>query len=129
MPTLYARLGGEPAVNAAVELFYDKILADDRVNRFFEGVDMRFQTAKLKRFLTSAFDSRPETYSGLDMNAAHAPLVRRGLNDSHFDAILEHLPAALTELGVPDDLMVEAVQIAESVRGDILGRRGRTLSA
>jgi len=38
--SLYEKIGGEGAVNAAVDIFYRKVLADDRINRFFEGVDM-----------------------------------------------------------------------------------------
>ena len=37
--TLFDRLGGEAAVNAAVDIFYRKVLADDRINQFFEGID------------------------------------------------------------------------------------------
>ena len=38
--TIYQRLGGRPAVLAAVELLYQKMLADARLSRFFVGVDM-----------------------------------------------------------------------------------------
>ena len=52
---LYQEIGGEPAVNAAVDLFYRKVLKDDRMKRFFDGVDMDKQAAKQKAFLTMAF--------------------------------------------------------------------------
>jgi hemoglobin len=40
---LFVRIGGEGAVNAAVELFYTKVLADDRVKDFFTQTDMNKQ--------------------------------------------------------------------------------------
>ena len=48
--TLFEQLGGEGAVNAAVDIFYRKVLMDDRINRFFEGVDMDKQAVKKKHF-------------------------------------------------------------------------------
>lgn len=48
--SLYERIGGEAAVNAAVDIFYRKVLADDRISRFFEGVDMEKQAAKQRGF-------------------------------------------------------------------------------
>ncbi len=119
--SLYDRIGGEAAVNAAVDIFYRKVLADDRINHFFEGVDMEKQAAKQKAFLTFAFGG-PANYSGKDMRLGHAHLVEKGLNDSHFDAVMENLAATLKELNVPDDLIAEAAAIAESVRNDVLGR-------
>ena len=38
--SLYERIGGEKAVSAAVGVFYEKVLADDRVNHFFTNMDM-----------------------------------------------------------------------------------------
>src|ERR1017187_7513032 len=118
---LYQQLGGEPAVDAAVDVFYRKVLSDDRISSFFEGVDMDRQAAKQKAFLTMAFGG-PHNYSGADMRKAHAHLVARGLNDSHFDAVMENLGATLTELKVPGHLIAQAAAIAESTRKDVLGK-------
>lgn len=119
--SLFDRIGGEAAVNAAVDVFYRKVLADDRINSFFEGVDMDKQAAKQKAFLTMALGG-PNNYTGEDMRKGHAHLVERGLNDSHFDAVMENLGATLKELNVPDDLIAEAAAIAESTRNDVLGK-------
>ncbi|MDH5230718.1 MAG: group 1 truncated hemoglobin [Gammaproteobacteria bacterium] len=119
--TLYEKLGGDAAVNAAVDIFYRKVLADDRINSFFEGIDMDKQAAKQKAFLTMAFGG-PHNYTGKDMRDGHAHLVKKGLNDTHFDAVMENLGATLKELNVPDDLIAQAAAIAESTRNDVLGR-------
>lgn len=118
---LYDRLGGEAAVNAAVDIFYRKVLADDRISDFFDGVDMEQQAAKQKAFLTMAFGG-PNNYTGEDMRKGHAHLVERGLNDSHFDAVVENLGGTLAELGVSDDLIGEVAAIAETTRNDVLGK-------
>jgi len=119
--SLYDQIGGEAAVNAAVDIFYRKVLADDRINSFFEGVDMENQAAKQKAFLTMAFGG-PNSYTGEDMRKAHAHLVAKGLNDSHFDAVMENIGATLTELNVPGELIAQAAAIAESTRNDVLGK-------
>ncbi|ORU92433.1 MAG: globin [Cycloclasticus sp. symbiont of Bathymodiolus heckerae] len=119
--SLYEKLGGEAAVDAAVDLFYRKVLADDRINNFFDGVDMAGQLAKQKAFLTMAFGG-PNNYTGADLRTGHAHLVERGLNDSHFDAVVENLGATLTELGISDELIGEVVAVCEPTRNDILGK-------
>jgi hemoglobin len=119
--SLYDRIGGSAAVDAAVDIFYRKVLSDDRINQYFEGVDMDKQAAKQKAFLTMAFGG-PHNYSGKDMRNAHANLVKNGLSDEHFDAVMENLGATLQELNVPDELIAEAAKIAESTRNDVLSR-------
>lgn len=119
--TLYERIGGEPAVNAAVDIFYRKVISDYRINRFFDNTDMDQQIAKQKAFFTMAFGG-PNNYTGKDMRAAHARLVKMGLDNSHFDAVMEHLGATLTELNVPAELIAEAAAIAEGARNDVLGK-------
>ncbi len=122
MSTLFEKIGGADAVNAAVEKFYKKVLADDRIKHFFEGVDMDRQAKHQKRFLTYAFGGAP-SYPGKTMRIAHKRLVEdMGLSDEHFDAVLENLGKTLKELGVPDDLIGEAASIAESTRNDVLNK-------
>lgn len=121
MTTLFDQLGGAAAVDAAVDIFYDKVLADDRIRHFFAQTDMARQRAHQKAFLTVAFGG-PNHYTGRDMRAGHAKLVQEGLNDSHFDAVVELLAATLTELGVSGALIQEVVAVAETVRNDVLGR-------
>ena len=121
MSSLYEQLGGQPAVEAAVDIFYRKVLNDDRISHYFEAVDMEKQIGKQKAFLTMAFGG-PHNYTGLDMRKAHAPLVERGLNDGHFNAVAENLSATLVELGVAQPLIDQVMAIAGSTRNDVLGR-------
>ncbi len=119
--SVFEKIGGVAAVDAAVDVFYRKVLSDDRISEFFEDVDMERQSAKQKAFLTMALGG-PNNYSGADMRRGHAHLVARGLNDTHFDAVMENLAATLQELNVPAELIAEAAAICESTRNDVLGR-------
>jgi len=118
---LYERIGGQAAVMAAVDLFYEKVLADDLTRPFFAGLDMAAQTKKQVAFMTWAFGG-PEEYKGRDLRSAHAPLLKRGLGDAHFDAVAKHLEATLTELGVARDLIDEALTLVAGTRSEVLGR-------
>jgi hemoglobin len=121
MSTLYERLGGAPAIDAAVEIFYRKVLSDARINRFFDAVDMDRQAAKQRAFLAMVMGG-PNSYTGKDMREGHKHLVANGLDDSHVDAVLENLAATLTELGVSDAEIGDVVVLANSVRDDVLNR-------
>lgn len=118
---LYTRLGGHAAVNAAVEIFYRKVIRDPRINMFFSGVDMHQQIEKQKGFLTFAFGGVAH-YSGQDLRVAHEPLVQRGLNSAHFDIVIQHLRSTLQELDVEKSLVDEALKIVEHTRHEVLGR-------
>lgn len=116
--SLYERIGGEAAVDAAVDVFYRKVLADERISHHFDSVDMDAQRNKQKAFLTFAFGG-PHGYNGRDMRTAHAKMM---LTEADFDAVMENLGATLKELNVPDDLIGEAASIALSVKADVLNR-------
>lgn len=120
--SLYERLGGQAAIMAAVDLFYQKVLTDDVTRGFFESLDMAAQTKKQIAFMTWAFGG-PTEFRGRDLTAAHANLVKnKGLSDVHFDAVAKHLDATLRELGVDQKLIQEALGIVGSTREKVLGR-------
>ncbi|MBS1122905.1 MAG: globin [Deltaproteobacteria bacterium] len=119
--TLFSRLGGEPAVTAAVDIFYRKVLLDRRINRFFEHMDVDALRDKQRAFLTMVLGGR-DAYQGRDLRSAHARLLKLGLDDLHFDAVAELLEQTLQELGVPAELVAEVSEIVASTRTDVLGR-------
>lgn len=118
MKTLFERIGGDAAVNAAVDIFYKKVLNDDRTTQFFEGLDMAAQANKQKEFLTMVFGG-PNNYSGKNMRDAHAHL---GLKEFHFNAVVELLAETLKELNVPGEMIGEVAKIANSVKADVLNQ-------
>ena len=125
MASLYEELGGAPAIEAAVDIFYRKVLGDEHIARFFEGVDMERQAAKQKGFLTMVTGG-PNNYTGKDMRVGHAHLLKLGLDDSHVDAVVGHLGDTLRELGVGEERIAQVAAIANSVRDDVLGRSPQT---
>lgn len=121
MSTLYDKLGGASAVDLAVEKFYEKVLADERVQHFFAGTNMQQQKQHQKAFMTYAFGGESH-WDGRPFPDAHKELVAEmGLTDSHFDAIAEDLIATLVEMEVPQALIDEVVQIVGSTshRNDV----------
>lgn len=120
MTTLFDKIGGSAAVAAAVPLFYQKVLTDDRLSHFFTGMDIERIESHQKAFLTYAFGG-PNNYSGRSLRGAHQSLAEKyGLTNTHFDAVIGHLAATLAELNVPSELIAEAGAIAESTRADVL---------
>lgn len=74
MTTLFEKLGGAEAVDLAVDKFYERVLADDRVKHFFVDTDMEQQREHQKAFLTYAFGGSGE-YNGRYMREAHQEMV------------------------------------------------------
>ena len=118
---LYERLGGSDAVKKAVDIFYEKMMADGRVSGFFDQTDMDRQRRRQASFLLFAFGG-PNAYDGKNMRDAHSALWDKGLGDEHVDIVIEHLADTLKELGAAEADIAEVGAIANSVRGDVLGR-------
>ena len=114
--TLFTRIGGMDAVNAAVDIFYNKVVQDNRVNHFFRHIDMEKQAGKLKAFLAYAFGA-PLPYSGKALREAHQHMH---LTESHFNAVAEQLVSTLTELNVPQAMINEVVTVVLTTKNDVL---------
>ncbi len=116
--SLYQQIGGAAALKAAVDLFYVKVLADDRVNHFFEDTHMASQNRKQMAFLAAALGA-PVPWKGRDMRTAHANL---DIREPDFNAIAENLQNTLTELKIDEKLIAQIMTIVAGTKDDVLNR-------
>lgn len=120
MVTLFDKLGGPEAVSFAVDSFYKNVMNDERINHFFADVDLDVQSRHLKMYLIHVFGGLSK-YNGKSVKAAHKHLVdKMGLNDNHFDALLENLQKSLDELGLSGQVISEVRSVFESTRNEVL---------
>ncbi len=124
--SIYARLGGQASIDAAVDLFYVKVLADDRVSFLFDDVNMTRQIRRQKEFFSAVFGG-PVVYTGKNLREAHKNL---DLREVDFNAIAENLQATLDELKVEKALSGEIMTLVASTKDAVLNRpEGATATA
>jgi hemoglobin len=97
--TLFTKLGGEGAIRAVVDAFYERVLGDPDLAPYFADVDMATLRRHQFEMIASATGG-PVTYTGRDMAAAHAG---KNITSADFDKVVGHLVATLQSLGVDDD--------------------------
>ncbi|PZE19631.1 group I truncated hemoglobin [Paenibacillus xerothermodurans] len=114
--SLYEKFGGEETIAKVVDHFYDRILADDTVNHFFENTDMEKQRRHQTKFISFALGG-PNQYTGGTMAKAHAGM---NLQPEHFSAIVEHLHGALAHFGVEEPDIAQTLTKVATLRDDIL---------
>ncbi|MBU8907196.1 group I truncated hemoglobin [Desertibacillus haloalkaliphilus] len=116
MTTLYEKIGGEKAIATAVDIFYEKVLADDTVNHFFTNTDMDKQRSHQTKFLSFALGG-PNQYTGQSMEKAHQGM---NIQPVHFKAIANHLASTLRELNVDENDVNVVLEKVGSLESDIL---------
>ena len=120
--TLFERLGGEETLRTAVQAFYFNVFRDERVAHLFADVNSERLLRHQQDFMAYAFGG-PGSYTGRSLREAHGKLVaERGLDDQHFDAIVEVLATTLQDLEVDTELIAEVCRIVNGVRKEVLGR-------
>ena len=114
--SIYDSIGGAPAVSAAVEDFYARVLSDPQLTPFFDETDLAHLKAHQRAFIAAAIGGS-EIYRGRDMAAAHAGL---DIADADFDAVVAHLVDTLTGLGVPAEAIGQIGAALAPLRRDIV---------
>lgn len=114
--SIYDSIGGGPAVRAAVDDFYARVLADPQLAPFFTDAGLQHLKAHQRAFIAAAIGGS-EIYEGRDMAAAHAGLA---ITDADFDAVVAHLVDTLTGLGVPEETIGQIGGALAPLRGDIV---------
>ena len=109
---VYQAIGGRPAVTAAVEGLYGRLLADPSLSRFFPGGVAAKHRAYVVTILGEALGG-PERYRGPDLARAHRGL---GITDADFDRTAVLLAETLDSLGVPGHLADYIVGVVAGLR-------------
>jgi hemoglobin len=104
------------AIRAAVDLFYERVIADPSLAPVFSDADMPRLKAHQRAFLLQALGG-PSLYSGRDMQTAHAGLH---ITDDQFARTLAHLVASLREVGVAPDVVQRATVDVQGLRALIV---------
>jgi two-component system, chemotaxis family, sensor kinase CheA len=117
--TIYQRIGGASAIDAAVELMYRKIDKDPDFARFFDGVDMMLLQGRQTEFMIKALGG-PDEYQGRDLRVAHQKAVQDGLGAEHFDKVAQYLAEALVELEIEQPIIDEILAVVGTTRSDVL---------
>jgi hemoglobin len=123
--SLYERLGGQPAIQAVAGSLVDRILADNRVNKWFAHAASSPENTKAYKATLTAFICKgvggPCNYTGLDMVAAHKG---RAVTSDAFDAVAENLSAVLDQLKVPAKEKSEVMTLVGSLKPAIVQSPG-----
>lgn len=119
MVTLYEQIGGDSALAAAVDGFYDRMLSDPTLASWFTNVPLHELKAHQRAFLAVGLGG-PELYDGRSMRNAHSGL---GITNDVFTRTLAHLADALAELGVETDVVAQVIKRIETMRAAIVTSR------
>lgn len=117
--TLFERLGGEAAVQAAAAGLVARIVGDPELAPYFEGVCPAPHIRQLGNFVMEATGG-PARYHGRDMTAAHANL---GVTPAHFYRVARHLADELAALGVDEQTAAEVVALVATLEPQIVATR------
>jgi methyl-accepting chemotaxis protein len=115
-PPLFQRLGGKPALTAAVQKLYARVMTDALLKPFFRRVDLLQLQRQMVSFLTQHLGG-PAVYRGPSMRDIHAKMR---LGAHHFERVAEHLALVLDELDVPGPVAREVLAAVGSLEADIV---------
>jgi hemoglobin len=127
-PSLYTRLGGEPAITAVIDEFVGRAAGNPAVNFTRKGTPAEWaatpeNVAKLKKSLVELvgqLTGGPQKYTGRDMKAVHKGMM---ISDAEFNALAGDLVATLDKFKVAPADRDELVKMVAKTRDDIVEKK------
>jgi hemoglobin len=113
---LYERIGGSDAIEAAIEAFYERVLDDDRINQYFDGIDME----RLKRRQKTFFEygtGGPAHYDIGQIKILHA---RHDIDQEAYEIFTGHFEDTLEAFDVPEQEQTEVMAAIHSFHDDVI---------
>jgi hemoglobin len=114
--SLYEMIGGEPALIAVVDDFYDRVLDDEQLAGFFAGTSLTRLKGRQVEFFAQALGG-PHAYRGATMRQAHQG---RGIGYQHYNLVAGHLADALAGAGVADDHIKQVLATISPLADEIV---------
>jgi hemoglobin len=114
--SIYDAIGGRAAVKLAVDIFFERLIADPQLGPYFPRGAGDTHRAFVATLLGEALGG-PERYRGRDLATAHHGL---GISDAQFDRAAGHLDVTLESLGVTRHLTDQIIGIVASLRPAIV---------
>lgn len=94
-------------MEAFLEAFCERLLADDALMVFFRGVNIDKYKAHQTKFMRLALNQTPQAIDqprslSKEVRQKHLRFFEMGLNETHFDQVVEHMAKAMQEIQVRD---------------------------
>jgi hemoglobin len=119
-PSLYERLGKEPAIVQVVDDFVASVVADENIKERHKKHFMEGDVAGLKKKLVDQIGEAtggPQKYTGKNMKDAHKGLE---ITNKDFDALVGDLVKALDKNNVAKEDKDELLQMLGTMRKDVV---------
>jgi len=111
------KLGGQKVLREAIDRFYAKQIADDRLMYFFRGVNVEIIKWHQFNLMSIAFTAVPDNFSLKDLLLnRHTRLFEMGLSEVEFDVVAQHFEDTLTEMNVDSELIKESLEVVMPLR-------------
>ena len=118
--SLYERIGGAAAIEALVDRFYVRVIADDGLRPYFDHVALDKLQRMQVEFFSAALDG-PVSYGGRSMIHAHQG---RRITRLHLQAFVDHLFATLADYALSDDDRYAIISRINTCADDVIGSSG-----
>ena len=116
--SVFQGLGGKAGIDKIVADFVPIILADQRINRFFEKMNKQeFSAALSDQFCE--LTGGPCKYKGKDMSEAHEGM---GISNAHFNALAEDLQIAMENNHISSSISNKLVAKLAPMQRPIVGK-------
>jgi len=116
MPTLYERVGGQPAIANLITAFYKKVFTDPILGPFFTHTSLEKLTHMQERFFSIALGG-PVPENEISLQQAH---YGRNIEQRHLTRFTDHLLSTLNEVGVDESDAHEIVKRISGFSEDVI---------
>ena len=113
---LYDRIGGSEAIEAAITAFYERVFEDDRVNHYFDDIDM----GRLKRHQQQFFEFGTGGPSEYDVTLIETLHAKHDIDEEAYEVFIGHFAETLDAFGVPEQEHRELMDAINAFRSDVI---------